>query len=128
MALCTQFTQGGGAITLGQAPTCGVGQQTVMRVGRGGPAHQRLQQAMQISRRPQVLAASDQGDILRRDGRDCIAPFDAIPFATTTPVPMTHRFFGRSIAELAMPLQREKTALKRAALDNLRYTGCKACR
>ncbi len=37
----------------------------------------------------------------------------------TTPVPMTHRFFGRSIADLVMPLQREKTALKRGALDNL---------
>ena len=32
---------------------------------------------------------------------------------------MTHRFFGRSIADLVMPLQREKTALKRGALDNL---------
>ena len=28
---------------------------------------------------------------------------------------MTHRFFGRSIADLVMPLQREKTALKRGA-------------
>lgn len=67
----------------------------------------------------QVITGGDQGEILRKDGRECIAPFDAIPFATTTPVPMTHRFFGRSIADLVMPLQREKTALKRAALDNL---------
>ena len=34
-------------------------------------------------------------------------------------MPVTHRFFGRSIADLVMPLQREKTALKRGALDNL---------
>ncbi len=67
----------------------------------------------------QVITGGDQGEILRKDGRECIAPFDDIPFATTTPVPMTHRFFGRSIADLVMPLQREKTALKRAALDNL---------
>lgn len=67
----------------------------------------------------QVITGGDQGEILRKDGRECITPFDAIPFATTTPVPMTHRFFGRSIADLVMPLQREKTALKRAALDNL---------
>ncbi len=67
----------------------------------------------------QVITGGDQGEILRKNGRDCIAPFDAIPFATTTPVPMTHRFFGRSIADLVMPLQREKTALKRGALDNL---------
>ncbi|WP_298279494.1 hypothetical protein [uncultured Bradyrhizobium sp.] len=67
----------------------------------------------------QVITGGDQGEILRKDGRDCIAPFDTIPFAATTPVPMTHRFFGRSIADLVMPLQREKTALKRGALDNL---------
>ena len=67
----------------------------------------------------QVITAGDQGEILRRDGRDCITPFDAVPFAATTPVPITHRFFGRSIADLVMPLQREKTALKRGALDNL---------
>src|SRR5579864_4128410 len=67
----------------------------------------------------QVITGGDQGEILRKDGHECIAPFDAIPFATTTPVPMTHRFFGRSIADLVMPLQREKTALKRGALDNL---------
>ena len=67
----------------------------------------------------QVITGGDQSEILRKDGRDCITPFDAIPFAATTPVPMTHRFFGRSIADLVMPLQREKTALKRGALDNL---------
>jgi hypothetical protein len=67
----------------------------------------------------QVITGGDLGEILRKDGRECITPFDAIPFATTTPVPMTHRFFGRSIADLVMPLQREKTALKRGALDNL---------
>jgi hypothetical protein len=67
----------------------------------------------------QVITGGDQGEILRRDRRDCVTPFDAVPFATATPVPVTHRFFGRSIADLVMPLQREKTALKRGALDNL---------
>ena len=67
----------------------------------------------------QVITGGDQGEVLRKDGKDCVTPFDAIPFAATTPVPVTHRFFGRSIADLAMPLQREKTALKRGALDNL---------
>ncbi|WP_316227214.1 hypothetical protein [Bradyrhizobium sp. SZCCHNR1047] len=67
----------------------------------------------------QIITGGDQSEILRKDGQDCISPFDAIPFAATTPVPMTHRFFGRSIADLVMPLQREKTALKRGALDNL---------
>jgi hypothetical protein len=67
----------------------------------------------------QVITGGGQSEILRKDGRECITPFDAIPFAATTPVPVTHRFFGRSIADLVMPLQREKTALKRGALDNL---------
>jgi hypothetical protein len=67
----------------------------------------------------QVITGGDQGEVLRKGGKECVTPFDAIPFATTTPVPVTHRFFGRSIADLVMPLQREKTALKRGALDNL---------
>jgi hypothetical protein len=36
-----------------------------------------------------------------------------IPFAAMTPVIMTHRFFGRSIADLVMDIQRIKTALMR---------------
>jgi hypothetical protein len=66
-----------------------------------------------------VVTGGDQGEILRKDGKEVIEPIDIIPFAATTPVPMTHRFFGRSIADLVMPAQREKTALKRGALDNL---------
>ena len=41
-----------------------------------------------------------------------------IPFAAMTPVIITHRFFGRSIADLVMDIQRIKTALLRALLDN----------
>ena len=67
----------------------------------------------------QVITGGEQAEILRKDGKDCITPFDQMPFAATTPVPVTHRFFGRSIADLVMSLQREKTALKRGALDNL---------
>lgn len=67
----------------------------------------------------QVVTGGDQGIVLKKDGKDAITPFDAIPFAAWTPVPITHRFFGRSIADLVMPVQREKTAMKRGALDNL---------
>ena len=67
----------------------------------------------------QVVTGGDQYRVLKKDGKPAITEFDAIPFAATTPVPMTHRFFGRSIADLVMPIQREKTALKRGALDNL---------
>jgi len=66
-----------------------------------------------------VVTGGDLGEILRKDGKEVIEPVDVIPFAATTPVPITHRFFGRSIADLVMPAQREKTALKRGALDNL---------
>ena len=67
----------------------------------------------------QIATAGSQGEILRKDGKECIEPFDAIPFASWTPIPQPHRFFGRSVADLVMPKQREKTALKRGALDNL---------
>lgn len=67
----------------------------------------------------QVTTGGNQGEILKRDGKDCIEPFDMIPFATATPVPITHRFFGRSIADLVMDIQRVKTALLRGMLDNL---------
>ncbi|HEX5509845.1 MAG TPA: hypothetical protein VFX37_15195 [Pseudolabrys sp.] len=67
----------------------------------------------------QVVTGGDLGEILKRDGKPAIEPFDQIPFAATTPVPITHRFFGRSIADLVMPTQREKTAIKRGALDNI---------
>ena len=52
------------------------------------------------------------------DGKDDIEEFDAIPFAAMTPVIVTHRFFGRSIADLVMDIQRIKTSLLRSLLDN----------
>lgn len=66
-----------------------------------------------------VITGGDQGEILKHDGKPSITPIDAIPLAVWTPVPQPHRFFGRSIADLVMPIQREKTALKRGGLDNL---------
>ena len=67
----------------------------------------------------QVTTAGEGGEILKRKGKEAIERVDVYPFASTTPVPITHRFFGRSVADLVMPVQREKTALKRGALDNL---------
>ena len=66
-----------------------------------------------------VTTGGEGGDILKREGKEDIERVDIYPFAATTPVPITHRFFGRSIADLVMQVQREKTALKRGALDNL---------
>jgi hypothetical protein len=47
-----------------------------------------------------VTTGGTQGEILKRDGKPDIEPFDAIPFAAMTPVIITHRFYrpvrGRS--------------------------------
>jgi hypothetical protein len=64
-----------------------------------------------------VTTGGSQGDVLKKDGKLDIEPFDLMPFAAMTPVIVTHRFFGRSIADLVMDIQRIKTAL-RAMLDN----------
>lgn len=65
------------------------------------------------------VTTGSTGDVLKKDGEPDVEEFDVMPFASATPVPIPHRFFGRSIADLVMPAQREKTALKRGALDNL---------
>ncbi len=65
-----------------------------------------------------VTTAGDEGDILERDGEPDVVQEDMIPFAAMTPVIITHRFFGRSIADLVMDIQRIKTSLIRAVLDN----------
>jgi hypothetical protein len=65
-----------------------------------------------------VTTGGEQGDILKRDGKADIVPVNRIPFAAMTPIIVTHRFFGRSIADLVMDIQRIKTALLRGLLDN----------
>ena len=65
-----------------------------------------------------VTTGGDEGEVLTRDGEPDVIEEDAIPFAAMTPVIVTHRFFGRSIADLVMDIQRIKTALLRALLDN----------
>jgi hypothetical protein len=46
-------------------------------------------------------------------------PVDENPFVALHSIPLAHRFFGMSPADLAIPAQRLKTSLKRAALDNM---------
>src|SRR6267154_1294651 len=65
-----------------------------------------------------VTTGGDQGEVLTRDGEPEIVQVDMPPFAAMTPVIVTHRFFGRSIADLVMDIQRIKTALLRSILDN----------
>ena len=47
---------------------------------------------------------------------------DTIPFVSITPVPVAHRFYGRSIADQTMDLQLQKSTLLRNILDNLYLT------
>lgn len=67
----------------------------------------------------QIVTGGDQGEVLKRDGKLAIEPVDFIPFAAATPIPVTHRFFGRSVADLVIEIQKIKTALMRGLLDNL---------
>lgn len=43
---------------------------------------------------------------------------DAIPFFTASPILLTHKFYGLSIADMTMDIQRIKSALLRNILDN----------
>ena len=65
-----------------------------------------------------VTTGGEQGEILKRDGKEDIIEEDFMPFACMTPVIVTHRFYGKSIADLVMDIQRIKTSLMRALLDN----------
>lgn len=44
---------------------------------------------------------------------------DCTPFVSITPIPMPHKFFGLSIADLGMETQKNKTNVLRAMQDNL---------
>ena len=48
-----------------------------------------------------------------------VETIDVIPFVHIVPIVMPHRFFGLSVADLAMEPQRIKTSILRAMLDNL---------
>ena len=65
-----------------------------------------------------ITTAGAEDVILTRGGAPDNVPFDRMPFAAMTPIILTHRFFGRSIADLALEVQRIKTALLRALLDS----------
>jgi hypothetical protein len=44
---------------------------------------------------------------------------DVVPFVSITPIPMPHKFFGLSVADLALEGQRIKTSILRGMLDNM---------
>ena len=63
-----------------------------------------------------VAAGSDGSHILSN------MPCDNIPFVTVTPIPMPHRFYGRSISELVEDVQLMKSTVMRQLLDNMYLT------
>src|SRR5262249_60258346 len=60
----------------------------------------------------------EERELVLRHGAADVVREDAVPFAAMPPVIVPPRFFGRSIADLVMDIQRIKTALLRALLDN----------
>jgi len=72
-----------------------------------------------VARRYMVVTGGEDSTVLRRDGKPHIEEIDWWPFAAMTPVPQTHRWVGRSVADLVMDIQRINTALTRGLLDNV---------
>lgn len=62
------------------------------------------------------------GEILKLDGNPDVQPWDIMPFSAITPIPIPHRFFGRSVADIVIDIQKIKTAMLRGALDNIYLT------
>jgi len=65
-----------------------------------------------------VGTGASEGQLLYKDGELDLEKVDDFPFAAMTPIIVTHRFFGRSIADLVMDIMRIKTSLLRSLLDN----------
>ena len=64
-----------------------------------------------------VTVAGDSGyQILDNEG------VDFVPFCSLTPIPMPHRFYGRSVAELVEDVQLIKSTVMRQLLDNMYLT------
>lgn len=69
--------------------------------------------------KPALYRISAVGNvILTREGKPAVDRLDEQPFAAMTPIIMPHRFYGRSLADVVMDIQRIKTALMREVLDN----------
>lgn len=62
-----------------------------------------------------VLTGNNESVVIEKD------EIDAIPFAAITPYIVTHRFYGESVADRLMELQRIKTALTRSAMDAIYF-------
>ena len=64
-----------------------------------------------------IVAAGNNGSTILSN-----TPCDTVPFVTVTPIPMPHRFYGRSISELVEDVQLMKSTVMRQLLDNMYLT------
>ena len=64
-----------------------------------------------------IVSAGDNGSTILEN-----MPCDNIPFVTITPIPMPHRFYGRSVSELVEDIQLMKSTVMRQLLDNMYLT------
>ena len=64
-----------------------------------------------------IISAGDDGYAVLSN-----EPCDNIPFVSITPIPMPHRFYGRSISELVEDIQLMKSTVMRQLLDNMYLT------
>lgn len=65
-----------------------------------------------------ISTGGESGTTLQRGGKPAIDPMEENPFASITPFIMTHRFYGRSVADMVVDIQKIKTSLYRVLLDN----------
>ncbi len=72
---------------------------------------------------PKLWRVTTGGDndlqVLKRDGKLDIEQIEFDPFAVITPYIVTHRFFGKSAADLVIDIQRIKTSMLRGIADNV---------
>jgi hypothetical protein len=59
-----------------------------------------------------VVTSADETKLIEKE------KLNRVMFATITPYPVTHRIYGRSLADLLLEVQRIKTALTRMVLDS----------
>jgi len=76
-------------------------------------AYMKLANGDGVSELRKVCTAGTSYEILRNE------PATEIPFSHFCPSPEPHQFFGQSIADMTMDIQRIKTAVLRASLDSL---------
>jgi len=67
----------------------------------------------------QVFTGGEGGTILKRNKKLAIEEVRSTPFNSASPLPIPHKHYGLSVAELVEDLQRLRTVLVRQMVDNI---------